>query len=438
MNELISNQVRVYTPSGVVLPESLKLERTYPPHYAKQEDVRRKRLKLREADTRTLLHDIFRSPDGRKLHAIGPEPRNLLEELWPLTITVDGEQLRYRQRLEGVNGYRGYNKTRLLFLEADLPSSSAQRAELEVQLNWRKFTATAAVNPALRPPTTKPLLTLMAIQKNNHLEHIRDWCLYNHRVHKVERIVLYDNGSDDFDALRAELERLDDGLQVVLVRWNYPFGLKRFNYCQHAALNHCRSQFEHYASHFLNFDVDEYLVNASGMPLAEYLKHNLRGSVVALTASQYVVPNLSSGAPAAGPLRAHHFKHRMRRLETGAPKSIFTARNVTYVGLHRPNPAIPRWLEVLMPRWFKRLSEQRPKVWRMVASPPLGRFPYWFSRTMRRVPPSELYFNHYKGLNTGWKLDHARLERPDPAVHEPDPMVPALLERARLAEDGAE
>ena len=74
----------------------------------------------------------------------------------------------------------------------------------------------------------------------------------------------------------------------------------------------------------------------------------------------------------------------------------------------------------------------------MVYTPPLGRFPYWFSHTQRKVPSSELYFNHYKGLNTGWKLDHARLERPDPDAHEPDPVMPALLKRAGLAEESAE
>ena len=424
-----TNLVRVHTPSGVVLPESLQLERTYPSYYAEQEDTLSMGFKPNEADKRTLLCDIFRSPDGRKLHAIGPEPRNLLEELWPLTITVDGAPLRHRTRIKGVIGVPD-PRMRLLFLEAKLPAHLAARDNLEANLQWRNFAATAVVNRPL-PPSPKPLLTLTTLQKNNPLEWIRDWCLYNQRIHKVERIVLYDNGSDDFNALRAGLERLDGGPQVVLMRWNYPYGLTQFNYSQHSALNHCYLRFGNDTSHFINLDVDEYLVNLSGAPLAQHLERSLRGRFATLLVPHYHVRNLPTAPPLdGGPLRAHHFKHRRRKLMWHNAKTAFAPRHITYVHPHLNNHRLPGLM--------RRLVDTRRWAWRLVYSHHLTRSPLWLWRTQRWAAPDELYFNHYLGLNTGWQFEYPLIKSPDSAIDEPDPVVPALLERAGLAEESAE
>ena len=424
-----ASRVQVHIPSRVVLPESLNLERTYPRQAPRKPRADGNKTVEREvSDTRTLIYDLFRSPDGRKLHAIGPDPRNLGGEMGAPTISVDGEKLSHRARVEGVMG-RLNPKTRLLFLEAKLPAHLASHDRPEVQIKWRNFAVTVAASPA-PPPSPKPLMTLTTIQKNYPLQWIRDWAHYHHRVHGVERIVLYDNGSDDFDQLLEGLAELDEGLQVDVVRWPYPFGLYDFRYCQQGALNHCYLRFGGDTSYFLNFDLDEYLVNLTGAPLAQHLERSLRGRVTTLLATLHVVPNLPTAPPAEGPPRALHFKHRERMPRWHSPhrtKTLFTPRNHTFIGNHDNNP--------VMPRWLARLVDTRSRLAHHLARKRLAWLPF---RRRRHVPLNELYFNHYKGLNTGWKIAQSRLERPDPAVHELDPVMPALLERAGLADGSAE
>ena len=424
-----AERVRVHTPSGVMLPSDFKLQRTYPQTPAHKFDNDGSVIVEHEVpDTHTLLYDVFRSPDRRKVLAIGPDPRNLSDELGRLRVAVAGRPLRHKSRVEGVFGRRT-PKTRLLFLEIALPPDLAARDELEVEFQWRNFTATASASPP-PPPAAQPLMTLTTIQKNYPLEWIRDWAHYYHRVHQVERIVLYDNGSDDFDALREGLTELDEGLRVELVRWPYPFGLFLFRYCQQAALNHCYQRFGVDTSHFLNFDLDEYLVNLTGASLPEHLERRLRGRVTTLLTTQYVVPDLPTAPPASGPPRAHHFKHRNRKPRwhgLNTSKTIFTPRNLTFIGNHDNNPRMPRWLARLADTrewWSNRFADER------LAWLPIHR--------RQRASVSELYFNHYKGLNTGWKRGESRLEHPDPELHEPDPEMPALLARAGLAEEGGE
>ena len=418
-----SSRVRIHTPSGVVLPESSPLERrdrdlpAYGTLHSDAEVVERP-----APDTRTLLYDLFRSPDGRKLHAIGPDPRNLSDEMGTPTISVEGQRLRHRARIEGVLGKLN-PKTRLLFLEADLPEGLAARDQLQAELKWRNFTATATINPAL-PTASKPLMTLTTIQKDYPLEWIRDWALYHHRTHGVERVVLYDNDSDDFDALREGLAELDEGLRVELIKWAYPFGLPMFRYCQQGALNHCHLRFGGDTSYFLNFDLDEYLANVTGAPLEKYLARHLRGRTTTLLTTQYLVPNLPTAPPTSGPPRARNFQHRNRTPHWHNPhrtKTIFTPRNITFVGNHDTNPRMPRWLA--------RLANTNARLARHLAGPRLAWLP---THRRRRVPVSELYFNHYQGINTGWKFAFNSAATPDPAREELDPVLPQALEKAGL------
>ena len=393
MLETLTERLAIYTPGAVTLPESSPLERrdrdlpAYGTFHGGGQVVERP-----APDTRTLLYDTFRSPDGRKLHAIGPDPRNLRDEMGAPTIAVDGENLPHRARVEGVMGKRN-PKTRLLFMEADLPSHLAARDGLQAEIKWRNFAATVAVGPA-PPPAPKPLMTLTTIQRDYPLQWIRDWALYHHRVHKVERIVLYDNGSANLEQLLEGLAELDEGLQVVVVRWPYPFGLSLFRYCQQGALNHCHLRFGATTSYFLNFDLDEYLANVTGEPLARHLERRLRGRVTTLLATQYTVPNLPTAPPAEGPPRARHFRHRNRT-----------------------------------PRWLARLANTNARLARQLAGERLAWLP--ISRR-RRVPVSELYFNHYKGINTGWKHLFSQPANPDPSREEPDPVLPRALEEAGL------
>ena len=110
--------------------------------------------------------------------------------------------------------------------------------------------------------------TLVTVQKDNPLQWISDWCNYYNENHGVDRVIIYNNAPTPAESL-PDLA-INDEMEVWYVEWPHKY-LQLFCACQLGALNHSYRLAQDSTSYFLNFDIDEYLVNDSGMPLDAYL-----------------------------------------------------------------------------------------------------------------------------------------------------------------------
>ncbi len=110
--------------------------------------------------------------------------------------------------------------------------------------------------------------TLVTVQKNNPLQWISDWCNYYNENHGVGRVIIYNNAPTPLESL-PDLS-INDDMEVWYVEWPHKYQ-QIFCHCQIGALNHSYRLAQAVTAYFLNFDIDEYLVNDSGMPLDAYL-----------------------------------------------------------------------------------------------------------------------------------------------------------------------
>ena len=229
---------------------------------------------------------MFLSPDNRDLLCIGPPFANLGR---PRAI-LEGGGARLRFVVDEPVSGEPVALTRIRLTDARKPA-------LDLRFVFADFDI--RVNVAPRRPELPPVsLLLSTLQKDNDLQWLEDWCAWHHRAHGVERIVIYDNGSADAEKTRSRLDQASERMEhgVVVVDWGFPYGTPTRPFTQTVALNHCRLAFGARAKWHINLDVDEYLYNASGRPLADHLECRERRSVHYLTG--LIVPMTADRRPA--------------------------------------------------------------------------------------------------------------------------------------------
>ena len=298
----------------------------------------------------------------------------------------------------------------------------------ELRFRWGGVFEALVVVPPNELAGLRPVdMTLVTLQKDNDPLWIRDWCLYYHRAHGVERIALYDNGSSDRQAVEQSLSGLDAGLDAVLIEWNFPYGDHRNNYCQIGALNHCLHVFGGRSSYYLNFDVDEYLTNRTPLPLAEYLKKHLSRNIASLSLDSVVIPNIPAHRNASVKrVRDFNFRLQRSRQQRLGGKNIFRLEGTRMVFIHNVSTDMGTWL-----RWLgKRLSMRLQGAYR--------RYGIWlpFLRALpgcaweKDVSRKDLVYRHYSGLFTGYKEASWREPQEfDPRLHQPDTEMQGILKK---------
>ena len=174
----------------------------------------------------------------------------------------------------------------------------------------------------------------MAIQKDNHPVWISDWCRFFNRIHNVSRIVLYDNASSNLEELKSELQGLSKEMEIHLVHWNFPFGPPSSAFTQRGALNHCYWNLKDRSKYFLNFDIDEYLVNRTPYPLSEYLNRTMSSRIASLYVIGRNVPRMPQLKSPKRRLRANDYEYRLK-YQREPSKTIFKGSGVNFVSLSR-------------------------------------------------------------------------------------------------------
>lgn len=360
-------RIRQYTPNPVFLPLSARIRRELRVKRPRFGDMPFSAAELRQYDETTLLYDIFLNAGNDRLFAVGPPLLNLRPICTPLRLCVrDG-----RDQWSSPLSYKEAecDKTTAIY-EFDLPKGRLD-PPLSVALEMGGNLRQQVVIP--RSSSAGCRLAMVAIQKNNRHHWISDWARYHHDL-GVERLVLYDNASEDADGLRATLAALPDGLDVVLVDWPFKYGPARGwgnRYAQRGMLNHVARKWDD-ANWVLNVDIDEYVVPGRGVDnLREWLDTRKPRDAI-LRFRRYNCPILERyRIDDLSQVSVRDFPIRMKQARDRSPKYAFR----------------PAKVSCLTPHWGKTVRRGRSVD----------------------LEADVLCAFHYLGIATGWKDEMHRI-----------------------------
>jgi hypothetical protein len=244
---------------------------------------------------------------------------------------------------------------------------------------------------------------ITTLSKDNPLAWIRDWAAFNVRVHGADAVLFYDNGSVNYDM--AELGRVLEGVPGVaaslIIPWNFPYGpgtgprnIQDSFYCQPGALEHARRRCCAAARAVLNTDIDELVVMASGASIFERAEASGKAAII-FPGYWVETPKRRSGEP-------DFVRHS---------DCIYSER--WRAALRRVCPF--RWL--LRMKWIV-VPGRCPDdvdwgVHDLHARQPESRR----AETSWKCRPRDVFYRHFRQINTGWKSARWRTRRYSPARH---------------------
>ena len=411
--ERLTDNIRIYYPNGLMIPPELNLEREKLPITRGSRLIRQK-----PHDRTTILYDLFLDHGKNKIIALAPGPINLEEYLFPVEVSYKNRPLQFKKLVT-----HDYNReVEIIVLEIDVDGIELN-PNLKLKFKWASFESEVPVTVDY-PKDTFHDMSIVTLQKDNPPVWVSDWIKYHHRVHGISRAIIYDNNSDNYDQLLSHLAKNISEVQIIIVNWKYLFGPPCNRFSPMGFHNHCYRMFGK-GKYYIKMDVDEYLVNRTSLSLEHYLARTIKGNVIAVNISGEKIPNQSS-ATNTKDRRVYHFLTKYRRRVNSNRKVIYTPHNIDYVAMHYVVSSIPGWARVL----------NNSKICRNI----LRRFslpiPGWYFEKL--VPNSELYFNHYSGLTTGWK-DESRLMKEEfkEELHEKDRFMEDLFRKTGLSDSTA-
>ena len=290
-------------------------------------------------------------PTG-SLVAVGPPPGKLKIEL---KIFVNGEPIKKL----------GTPPVREVWVVTGDVSRVKKLNDVLVQANGHQWQLRVPENNT----GTGHKFTLCAMQKDNRECWIRDW-IKHYRKMGVDRVILYDNNS----------KRLPD-VDAIVIPCPYILGLSKYRrvygrqvyrtaFLHEGILTIC--SYKYRSGHLLNFDIDELLQVES---LEKYGKRK-----VVYFDSYFVETKTDEKLPEDCSFR--HFVYRNASLRHSHFKYIVKMDKVLWCSVHQVLfKKKKRWVSRKIVRKLKRL-------WHYLGG-------------------KEDVFYHYRGINTGWKLDRS-------------------------------
>lgn len=333
---------------------------------------------LESFDFTTLYYDCFWDEIERDVLCVGPTPTNLKAHYKKAT---------YKALPSGkvVKAKHFFSLTVMTTQLKDVPKDTV---EIEMQFADEMHLMNVQANSCAQFEGENLMFTL---SKNNDLNWIKFWADYHVRHQKVSSIILFDNGSDQYEiGDLVETLQTVKGLQKVLVAsMPYPYCAKDeilkvnpywAHFLQIALMTIVLRRFGMKAKSILNLDIDE-LANSNGADDVFTLAEQSSLGILAMK-GVWVEPI------AEGNWGDHRDFNSVAKDEK---------RNYCYAG---------KWAIDPKRKWFKKL-----KV-----------FPYmhWIENRAQlgRRYVEGVHFWHFKGINTNWKLNRAEPMPFDPEIHE--------------------
>lgn len=237
-------------------------------------------------------------------------------------------------------------------------------------------------------------LTLIALQKNQSLTNLANWCDHYASNHDVRRVVIYNNDSLNINNL-PDLP-IKNKIDIWYVEWNYSF-LLYFTVCQFGAFTHANWWIKDATSYLLNFDPDEYLVNESDLPIVEYLK---RKATKGLSINGYeVAPDIPIPQKHDSSMKNFAIEQHLK-----CTKYIY-ATNFWHI-LY--NHSTRRYTFFINPAYWTMLNYSSNDIRFFIAKycyKFLLKICRIFSPILRmtKADKKKIYFLHYRSINSNWK-----------------------------------
>jgi hypothetical protein len=232
-------------------------------------------------DFDTLFYDVFRGADPGEVICLGPPLLNCEKLLSTLTLHLPGQSVPLAWKyLPPRSRFQPSFKLRLTGPQID----GADRLILQM--------AGHRIEIAIRPNAQSRFAgrrVIMTLSRDNPLPWIRDWALFNARVHGADAVLLYDNGSSGYDM--TELGNLFAGIsgieEFLVVPWRFPYGpgvgprnVQDSFFCQPGTFEHARRRYCSAAKGALNNDIDELTVTGSGESIFDLLERSAKAAIV--------------------------------------------------------------------------------------------------------------------------------------------------------------
>ncbi|MCB9992755.1 MAG: hypothetical protein H6873_03755 [Hyphomicrobiaceae bacterium] len=343
---------------------------------------------LARFEDRAVFYDCFRAAGGDDILLVGPPPVNLLPALNAATFT-DARSGRTLKASHTIS--RSTLLTRLMSdagtEDVDI-AFGGQSQRLRVQPNFGAVLEGARI--------------LTGMNHDNRLEWIADWAEWHVRQHKVDAVVLFDNGSTTYtlDELGEVLTEIEGLKTVMLFDWPFRFGARDnkatthhywAHFLQISALNLTLKRCAAKAYGLLNCDMDELVAPVAGdiFTLARSRPHG-----IAALGGQWVQSVVPSGHPAE---RHSDFTHVLRG------------------GLSRLCPK--KWAIDPSREWLQ--SDATFPYWHRIMGAP--------DRLLTEKPVAH-YF-HFRGISTNWKENRRNTSVPSALLHRRDPELADALKR---------
>ncbi len=377
---MASHRARIssYFPQPVILPD--KVQRKLRSHRAAIGDGElTEREKRQQYDFKTLFFDMFLTDNKNYLVCIGPPLLNLGD---PLSISCSDRPLKFSiTKLR-----KGHSMMKLFIVRIKIPFS-VQNNKLTLKFRFTHFNLTVSYFKQPTLPVQKAEITLATMQKDYPILWIQDWCRWYRRVHAIKRMVIYDNGSKNFIALKHSLSQLEEDIEILLVHWPFPYGLIRSpdnRYTQEGGVNHCHLLFCPRRTRWFTFlDLDEYLYVEGEKSLIDYLKFKVFPIIDFPHYMIYPTGVMDANRYEKVLLRFFDHIERPPRLSWSTPKFICRPEGLLLHCLH--------WGVVTF-------------YWRQVEKLVVRLGSYFGMKTRTLRGQRTVFFYHLSNLNTLWKI----------------------------------
>ncbi len=376
-------RISSYFPQSVILPDKVQRDmRTRQMIIGSELTEREKR---QQYDFKTLFYDMFLTDNKKYLVCIGPPLLNLGD---PLSISCSDRLLKF-----SITKLRqGASTMKLVIIRIKIPLS-IRNNKLTLKFRFVRFSLTVSYFRRPTLPMEKTELTLATLQKDNPILWIQDWCRWYRRVHAIKRIVIYDNGSKNFIALKHSLSQLED-IEIILVHWPFPFGTVRSYHNQYSQIgseNHCHLLFCPRRTRWLTFlDLDEYLYVEDEKPLMDYLKFKV---FPIIDLPSYVMPSI-------GVMNANRYEKKLSRFfdHVERPPELSWS-SIKYICC--PKGVWLHYLHFVILNFY----------WRQVEKLVVRLNSYFGIKVIRIRNQRTVFFYHLKSLSTLWRFKDREYRR---------------------------
>jgi hypothetical protein len=254
--------IRIVAPHAVYLREGIRREPPRPPQL---------RQPTYEAtfDFYTCFYDVLISDNTIRL--IGPPMGSLLNTLDTASFALNNKPIP-----SFCIHLRDADRTQMSYIDiSGMDVQPGSPYELIFSLAGTEYKALATWTSAAQLKGRRALITK---SRNNDPRWIADWITYYKLIHEVDVVILYDNQSDAYSIseLRDSLAKASEGIDVVIVQWDFPFGPQGgvwaghkstpwdSDYCEYGILEHAKHCFLKHANLVIHHDIDELLLPVEG------------------------------------------------------------------------------------------------------------------------------------------------------------------------------